>query len=103
VFRPGVDACPSCGEAVERKEPRKIEVVDGDLERVDVEAMRKEQKKQQGQSRDIFNLVLLGVRRKMKNPSGWAAHVYCSREGRKPTKEDYLKAKSALRKIEEMA
>lgn len=30
VFRPGVSECPSCGAPVERKEARKIEVVEGE-------------------------------------------------------------------------
>lgn len=99
VFRPGVDACPSCGQPVEKKEPRKIEVVDGDLERVDVEAMRKEKKKQQGAARGLAELIQLGYRRGMKNATGWAVNVYCARQGRKPKPADYQQAKQIAREV----
>jgi DNA repair protein RadD len=94
IFRPGVSACPRCGAPVEVKEARKIEVVEGELVRIDREALQKESRKLQGQARDLAALVELGVRRGMKNAAGWAANVYASREGRKPTPADYQRAKA---------
>lgn len=89
VFRPGVAECPSCGEPVERKEARKIEVVEGELAKVDADLFRKTARKEQGQSRDLEDLIALGSRRGMRNPAAWAVNVHCARQGRKPTKDDY--------------
>ena len=91
IFRPGVSECPSCGAQVERKEPRKLEVVDGELQRIDQAVMRKQARLEQGGARDLRELVRLGVRRGMKNPAGWAVNVFCGRSGRKPGKDDYLR------------
>lgn len=99
IFRPGVDVCPSCGKPVERKTEAELEVVDGELEKIDVEAERSARKKDQGQARDLKGLIELGVRRGMKNPSGWAVHVYCARSGRKPKPEDYQQAKQLLSEV----
>lgn len=99
IFRPGPDTCPACGKPVERKKKAELEVVDGDLEKIDLEAERKSKKMEQGASRDLRDLVALGVRRGMKNPSGWAVHVYCARSGRKPAQNDYQQAKQLLREV----
>ena len=92
VFRPGVSECPSCGAPVERKEARKIEVVEGELAKVDADLFRKQGKREQGQARDLAELIALGARRGMRNPSAWAVNVYCARQGRKPTRADYQQA-----------
>lgn len=92
VFRPGVSECPSCGAPIERKEARKIEVVEGELAKVDADLFRKQGKREQGQARDLAELIALGARRGMRNPSAWAVNVYCARQGRKPTKHDYGEA-----------
>lgn len=96
VFKPGVSNCPSCDAAIERKEPRKLEVVEGELERIDITAARKFARKEQGQSKGLEDLIRLGIRRGMKNPSGWAVNVFCGREGRKPSYADYNLAKQLL-------
>jgi DNA repair protein RadD len=93
IFRPGVAACPSCGQPVVVREKADIEVVDGELERIDVTALRKQAKQEQGQARDLKELVQLGQRRGMKNAAIWAAHVYAARSGRKATAEDFSTAK----------
>jgi len=97
IFRPGVAACPSCGQPVVMREKADIEVVDGELERVDVTALRKQAKQEQGQARDLAELVQLGQRRGMKNAAIWAAHVYAARSGRKATPEDFQAAKEVGR------
>ena len=99
IFRPGPDKCPACGQPVEVRKKAEIQVVDGELEKIDLEAERKARKQEQGKSKGLRDLVLLGVRRGMKNPSGWAAHVYCSRAGRKPRPEDYQQAKRILAEV----
>lgn len=99
IFRPGPSRCPSCGKPVEARKKADIQVVDGELEKIDLEAERKARKMEQGQSRGLRDLVVLGVRRGMKNPSGWAVHVYCARNGRKPAPADYHKAKQLLAEV----
>ena len=93
IFRPGVAVCPSCGKPVEVRQKAEIEVVDGELERIDVTALRKQAKQEQGAARDLVDLVKLGQRRGMKNAAAWAAHVHASRAGRKATVEDFANAK----------
>lgn len=99
VFRPGVSECPSCGSPVERKEARKIEVVEGELAKVDADLFRKSARKEQGQSRDLEDLIALGSRRGMRNPAAWAVNVHCARQGRKPTKQDYGDANRIARSM----
>ena len=99
IFRPGPSKCPSCGNPVEVRKQAEIQVVDGELEKIDIEAERKARKMEQVQSRDLRDLVALGVRRGMKNPSGWAVHVYCARSGRKPGPGDYQQAKKLLAEV----
>lgn len=99
IFRPGVDKCPACGQPVEVRKQAEIQVVDGELEKIDLEAERKARKRDQGQARDLRELVQLGVRRGMKNPSGWAVNVHCARQGRKPTGQDYQQAKQLLAEV----
>ena len=64
--------------------------------RVDVEAMRKERKKEQGSARTLSDLVALGVRRGMNRPAEWAAITLAARAGRKPTTAEFQQAKQAL-------
>jgi len=97
IFRPGVAVCPSCGKPVEVRQKAEIEVVDGELERIDVTALRKQAKQEQGAARDLVDLVKLGQRRGMKNAAIWAAHVHASRAGRKATAEDFANAKRVAR------
>lgn len=93
VFRPGVSECPSCGAPVERKEPRKLEVVEGELQRIEADLLRRETRREQGQARGLQQLVELGINRGMKRPDAWAVNVFCSRSGRKPNGKDYQEAK----------
>ena len=99
IFRPGVAVCPSCGRPVEVRQKAEIEVVDGELERIDVTALRKQAKQEQGAARDLVDLVKLGQRRGMKNPAAWATYVICSREGRKPSTKDHDNARLVLSEL----
>jgi len=96
VFKPGPDCCPMCGEAIERK-VRKIEYAEGELQAVDMDAVRRARKQEQGMARDIRGLVELGVRRGMKKPAAWAAITLAARFGRKPTREEFNEAAKVLR------
>lgn len=99
VFVPGPTHCPSCGEALPKKGRAELEVVEGELEKIDLEAMRKERKKQQGKARTLEDLIVVGIRQKMNNPAGWAANMLAARTGRKPTGRDFGEAKAAYAKI----
>jgi len=103
VFRPGVSECPSCGAPVERKDPRNLEVVDGELQRIDADLLRKAGRREQGQSRGLADLITLGMNRGMKNPTAWAVNVFCARAGRKPTGKDYGEAKRLAAELKEAA
>lgn len=99
IFRSGVEQCPACGKPVERKEARKIEVVDGELARIEKEALRKQSAIEQGSARDLPDLIKLGLRRGMRNPAGWAANIYAARTGSKPSAADYQIAQRVLADI----
>jgi DNA repair protein RadD len=92
VFVPGPDACPYCGKPIEKK-VRKIQEADGELEQIDLEAVRKQAKKEQGSARTLRDLVALGMRRGMAKASQWAAITMCAREQRKPTPADFNEAR----------
>jgi superfamily II DNA or RNA helicase len=101
VFRTGVSACPSCGAPVEVRKKAEIQVVEGELERIDVERQRKERKREQGSARTIRELVALGVRREMRKPAAWAAITAAARQGRKPTPQEFNEARKALKECSE--
>lgn len=98
VFMAGPDKCPMCGSPVQKKE-RKIEQADGQLEEIDRQAIIREQRREQGSARSLRDLVMLGVRKGMRNPSGWAAHVHAAREKRKATSADFKVAKQMLAEV----
>jgi len=93
IFRPTLTSCPRCGLEVPAAEVREIKVVEGELEKIDVAMIRKQQKQEQAGARDLRDLVALGKRRGMKNAAAWAAHVHASRSGRKATAQDFHQAK----------
>lgn len=89
TFKAGLLTCPKCGT---EQQPyiRKIEEVDGELKKVE----KMEQKKEQGSARTLYDLVQIGLKRNMNNPTAWAANVYAARQGRKPNHNDYQQAKT---------
>lgn len=99
-FKSGVYACPHCGEAVEFKE-RKIEIVEGELERIqkakEEEEIKKQARKEQGRSQSLEELIALGVKRQYRDPAAWAVRVFCSRQKRRPTMVDYKNAARIVR------
>lgn len=74
-------ACPYCGYVypVIRRE---VEKVDGELEEVDVVALRRQQLREQAMAKTLEELVALGRSRGYRAPERWAAHVYTSRLAR---------------------
>lgn len=103
VFKTGPDFCPSCGEPLPRKGRPELEVVDGELQKIDVEQIRRERKREQGKARTLEDLVALGMRRGFKKPDAWAAHTMAHRVGKKPTRADFQKARSLMHALQNPA
>lgn len=99
VFNSGPDACPSCGEPLPKKPRAELEVVEGDLEKVDVEAVRRQRKREQGQARTLRELIELGLRRGMNKPAAWSAITLAARQGKKPTPAELKAANEMLEEI----
>lgn len=74
VFRVGPDQCPSCGAPVEKQE-RKIKQVDGELQKIDPEELRRQREERIARARanDIDSLVATGMKPKQ------AQHVLAAR------------------------
>ena len=100
VFRKGPDVCPSCLEPLPGGGRPELEQVDGELEMVDLEAVRRERKREQGQARTLQDLVALGLRRGMKKPAEWAAIITAERHGRKPSGADFKAAREVMRELQ---
>lgn len=85
VFRAFL-ACPECG-AVRDIEGRKVEEVDGELQEVDLEAVKAAQtvqrKKEEREARTLEDLINLGKSRGYRNPHAWAAMRIHFREAAK--------------------
>lgn len=74
--------CPKCGHVYEIKSSM-IDVVDGELIKVDLAAfkdVKKEERKLQGQAKTLDELITLGKRKGYKNPHAWAKKVIGGRK-----------------------
>lgn len=78
----GPPVCPFCGCAYEIK-PRLVETVDGSLEEVNLDAMRKIKRTEQGKAQSLEELIEIGKKRGYKRPNLWAKYVMNSRQKRK--------------------
>ena len=78
---PPAPTCPECGFIYPNR-AREIEHVDGELVEIDVEAIRRERKKEQASAQSLDDLIALGRQRGMRNPAGWARHVWNARQGK---------------------
>ncbi|MEB3319676.1 MAG: DEAD/DEAH box helicase, partial [Cyanobium sp.] len=77
AFRPQL-LCPVCGTYT-APPARELRQVDGELQelkRVNAQLRRREQ----GKAQSLQQLIALGQARGMKNPVGWAKHVYFARQ-----------------------
>lgn len=99
VFRPGPSECPKCGDPVQKQPQRELEIIEGELQKIDLERARKERKLEQGAARTLRELVALGIRREMRKPGAWAANLHANREGRKPTPAEFKQAKQIEREL----
>lgn len=93
VFRAGPSECPRCGVPVPGGGRDALETVDAPLVKIDIDQMRREQKREQGGARSLADLVALGIRRGMKKPAEWAAITHAARQGRRPTASEFQQAK----------
>lgn len=79
AFKPQPE-CPVCGAAC-APSPRELKQVEGELQELKREGIRQrvaERKK----ARTFEELIKVGIARGMKNPVGWARHVYFARQQR---------------------
>lgn len=81
--------CPQC-KYVYPIQSREIEEVDGELVKLDKEAVKRERRamhfkklKEQEQARSLNDLIALGKSRGYKSPVGWASRIYQSRQQKK--------------------
>lgn len=102
VFRPDPPVCPHCGAPVACAQ-RELEIIEGELQKVDKVAIRKQQRQEQGQARTLGDLVALGVRRGMGRPAEWAAITLAARSGKKPDGAAFESARKELKRINEVA
>lgn len=75
--------CVFCGAAFEIKKREGPEEIDGELKEVDKALFKRQMKVEQGMAKTMEELIALGVKRGMKNPRGWAYHIYNSRKGKR--------------------
>jgi superfamily II DNA or RNA helicase len=80
VVRPLPPCCPYCGATFEKQNRLdKMKIEAAELERItaeQAETMRVQHKREQAGAKTMAELVEVGRRRGMKNPHGWAAHVF---------------------------
>lgn len=78
--------CVECGFVYPVKprdslgEGRVLDEVDGELQEVDVEAIRRNRMREQSQAQTLDDLVSLAVSRGYKSPEKWAAHIFTARQ-----------------------
>ena len=75
---------PRCGECGHEFTPerRELQHVDGQLVEVSADQLKRETRREQGEARTVEDLVQIGKRRGMKNPTAWARHVMAARQNR---------------------
>lgn len=73
--------CPNCGH-IHPIDSREVEQKDGELVEVDPRVAVVARKKEQGRAQTYDELVAIGIARGMKNPRGWALHVYNARKAK---------------------
>jgi superfamily II DNA or RNA helicase len=78
----GLPQCKFCGFVFKTK-PREVEHIDGDLKEVDLDALRKIKRSEQGQCQSLEDLVELGKKRGYRFPYRWAKFLFQARQRRK--------------------
>ena len=77
VHKP-LPSCPNCGHVYEVKS-HEINHVEGELQELSKEEMRKQARTEQGTAGSVAELIVLGKKRGYRNPAVWAARVYTAR------------------------
>jgi len=70
--------CTECGHVYEVKS-RTLTEVEGELEEIDIEKLRREKKQEHGMAQTLEDLVELATARGYKKPEAWAGHIYTAR------------------------
>jgi superfamily II DNA or RNA helicase len=91
----GVKVCPKCFGAQPARnseceycglvfitKAREVDLVEGDLEEVDPELLRRRARQQQGAAQTEDDLIALGTERGYKRPRLWARHIMMARKKR---------------------
>jgi superfamily II DNA or RNA helicase len=78
---PGAGACKYCGHIFE-VESKEITQGEGELEEVDLEALRRQKKREQGQAQTYDELVAIGRERRYNYPEKWASNLMKARQAR---------------------
>jgi DNA repair protein RadD len=81
VFETGPEYCPKCGILAPQSQ-RQIDVVDGELKKLskeEMEAARKQQRREIGMAKTLDELIAIGKQRGYKNPRFWAEKVFGGR------------------------
>lgn len=79
-------SCPECKFVYPVKardgagEGRLLDEVEGELDEVDVEAIRRQRAREQGAAKTLDDLVKLATARGYRSPEKWAAHVFSYRQ-----------------------
>jgi len=94
--------CPECGHQYVEQGSIPDEAP-GELVEVDPETVRRERMREQGAARTLEDLVAVGMRRGLRSPDGWAAHVFAARQGRKPSKDERAEARRVMQQHRERA
>jgi len=81
AVHPPAPACPQCGyvHAIEDRTPDQVA---GELEELKADMMRRDARREQGRAQTLDDLIAVGRARGMKNPYGWARHVFRARLAR---------------------
>lgn len=74
----GSVVCKYCGYEFE-KQSREVDEVDGELQELDLELIRRKKKFEQSQAKDKESLIALGKSRGYKKPHAWAEYVLRAR------------------------
>lgn len=80
AFKPA-PVCPLCGTACAPEPRRELRQVAGELKELQRSEVRG-RRREQGKAQTLQQLIHLGQAREMKNPVGWAKHVYFARQQR---------------------
>lgn len=88
-------ACVYCGYVFEVK-TRKISHEEGDLQEVDLDAIRRQRAFEQSGCNDFNSLVVLGKQRGYKRPALWAMYILRARKEKQAKRDAFFNFKAAV-------